>query len=403
MRTDSLVYCLVIPFLLISIFLMEEVVSNQLSDVQDNNSRCEIVLSHLNTEQKNYTIELRGLPEEVISQLASLSLSIKEWNEILAVYVGSEPSQDLPPVLGKYKFQSGSIVFQPQFSLDEGKTYTAVFNPNSVVKKYPLFQAGNTPLQKIINIPYRVEHEQTTVTKVYPTSNELPENLLRMYIYFSQPMSKGGVYQYLQLLDENGKEVELPFLELDEELWDPMQQRFTLLFDPGRIKKELKPNLDSGLPLVAGHSYTFVIKKEWKDANGHSMQDDFYKEFNVIPSDTKTPNPKDWKLTPPKKDTKDQLIIQFDEPLNHAMAERLIVIKDYEQNILDGSVIITNHETEFQFFPVQSWEGNEYSVHIDPAIEDRAGNSIMRAFDRDLSKSLQPHYTETIILLFSAK
>ena len=31
--------------------------------------------------------------------------------------------------------------------------------------------------------------------------------------------------------------IELPFLEIDEELWDPAMMRLTLFIDPGRIKR----------------------------------------------------------------------------------------------------------------------------------------------------------------------
>ena len=88
--------------------------------------------------------------------------------------------------------------------------------------------------------------EPTVVTQVYPTSDKLPENQLKFYLHFSAPMSRGDSYKHIQLLDEKGKAVELPFLELDEELWDPAGKRFTLFFDPGRIKRGLKPREEVG-------------------------------------------------------------------------------------------------------------------------------------------------------------
>ena len=49
------------------------------------------------------------------------------------------------------------------------------------------------------------------------------------------------------------------FLALDQELWDPVRRRITLLFDPGRVKRGVRTNLESGAPLVAGRRYRLVI------------------------------------------------------------------------------------------------------------------------------------------------
>ena len=57
------------------------------------------------------------------------------------------------------------------------------------------------------------------MTHVYPSRAMLPENLLRLYIHFSAPMSRGEAYRRIRLLDATGKPVDDPFLELDEELW----------------------------------------------------------------------------------------------------------------------------------------------------------------------------------------
>ncbi len=51
-------------------------------------------------------------------------------------------------------------------------------------------------------------------------------------------MSRGDSYRHIQLRDAKGKAVELPFLELGEELWNPDMTRLTLFIDPGRVKRE---------------------------------------------------------------------------------------------------------------------------------------------------------------------
>ena len=75
------------------------------------------------------------------------------------------------------------------------------------------------------------------------------------------------------LLDAAAKEVDLPFLELEQELWDSSGKRFTLFFDPGRIKRGLKPREEVGPALEEGKSYTFVVDRAWHDAQGDSLKD----------------------------------------------------------------------------------------------------------------------------------
>ncbi|MCX7667077.1 MAG: hypothetical protein N2112_16210, partial [Gemmataceae bacterium] len=107
----------------------------------------------------------------------------------------------------------------------------------------------------------------THVVQVYPTSEMVPENLLKFYLEFSGPMKRGEVYKHVKILDAKGKPVVLPFLELDEELWDVTGTRLTLFIDPGRIKRGLKPREEDGPVLEAGERYTLEISTNWKDGN----------------------------------------------------------------------------------------------------------------------------------------
>src|SRR5262249_58737339 len=120
---------------------------------------------------------------------------------------------------------------------------------------------------------------------VYPSADVLPENLLKFYLHFSAPMSRGHSYDHIHLQDEAGKDVKLPFLEIDEELWDPTMTRLTLFIDPGRIKRGVRPLEEIGPALESGKSYTLVIDREWKDAAGNPLRDAFRKTFKVGPTD----------------------------------------------------------------------------------------------------------------------
>ena len=103
------------------------------------------------------------------------------------------------------------------------------------------------------------------VARVYPTSDVVPENLLRMYVEFSGPMGRPSGIEHMKLLDESGKEIPGAFLPLDYEFWSPDHTRFTAFFDPGRVKAGILPNQQMGRALNAGRSVTLVISREWRD------------------------------------------------------------------------------------------------------------------------------------------
>ena len=131
----------------------------------------------------------------------------------------NDPS--LPEILGTQTTQGRDRVFTPRFPLQPGVRYRA-----SVANGAPF----------VFELPQRERSTAVArVTHVYPSAAVLPENQLKFYVEFATPMARGEAYRRLRLLDAKGAPVELPFLELQEELWDERQQRFTLYFDPGRV------------------------------------------------------------------------------------------------------------------------------------------------------------------------
>ena len=78
----------------------------------------------------------------------------------------------------------------------------------------------------------------------------MPENLLKIYLRFSHPMREGQSDKYISLI-KNGKDT-LPdvFLNLQPELWNEDRTVLTVWLDPGRIKRDLQPNLKLGNPLA---------------------------------------------------------------------------------------------------------------------------------------------------------
>jgi hypothetical protein len=236
-------------------------------------------------------------------------------------------------------------------------------------------------LEAMVEIPAKSSEPTTKVAAIYPTGSVLPENLLKFYVHFTAPMSRGSSYQHVQLLDENGVPVELPFVEIGEELWDARQQRLTLLLDPGRIKRGLLPHNEVGPPLIPGRSYTLVIDKNWLDAERQPLQTEFRKTFRVESSDRVQPQSKDWKTTLPCVDSTKPLTLRFGEPLDQALLTHSLQVVDAAGKTVPGNMTVTANESAWHFIPRHAWPSGEFKIRVDTRLEDLAGNSIQRLFD----------------------
>ena len=313
----------------------------------------------------------------------------KGWTSVFAVYV---MDGDVPPLAGTYSIEHGSLVFQPRFPFAPGVRYRAVF--------YPL--GGGAPITKIFDGPARDTTPAARVERVYPSANVLPSNQLRLYIYFSAPMSRGEASSHVRLLDEKGKVLPAVFLP-GEELWDPGFQRLTLTFDPGRIKRGLTSNEVLGPPIVEGKQYTLVIDRSWPDARGVSMMEGFRKSFRGGPSLRHPPDPSQWKVTAPQAGTSEAVNLTFPEPMNYPLLQRMIQASGPDGRVA-GSVSIDKRETEWMLTPQHPWRAGEYKLVVDTGLEDLAGNHIGQLFDIDVFDRVTQHMTtETVSLPFTVR
>ncbi len=230
----------------------------------------------------------------------------------------------------------------------------------------------------------------TKVVQVNPSADVLPANQLKLYLYFSAPMSIGEAYDHIRLFDEAGREKPRAFLRVDQELWDESRQRFTLLFDPGRVKRGLRSNLEDGAPLEAGKRYRLVIDRNWRDGEGNLLAADFEKTFSVVAADRKSPSPRSWQITAPAAGTTEPLKLLFDEPLDFALLEQMIEVLDAGDRPVTGRVEIAGDEMQWRFTPNAPWQPGEYQIRPDSRLEDRAGNNLRRLYDVDLQTPTAP-------------
>src|SRR5262249_463030 len=129
--------------------------------------------------------------------------------------------------------------------------------------------------------PARTLRATTRVTAIYPPAARGPAHLLKLYVEFSAAMSDGEAEQRLHLYDARGHEMPRAFLHVDAELWNDTHTRLTVLFDPGRIKRGLRANLEEGAPLTEGETFTLRIDPAWRDARGATLTAGFRGERAV--------------------------------------------------------------------------------------------------------------------------
>jgi hypothetical protein len=288
-------------------------------------------------------------------------VSPAEPNAKFSVYAASAEL----PMLGSLRLENHTLTFKPRFPLSEGVKYRAVYQ-----------LAGRTPVEATFEVARHAS--QARVDHIYPSADVLPANILKLYIVFSAPMSRGEAWKHIRLLDHTGNAVKNAFLEIDQELWDPEARRLTVLFDPGRVKRDLAPNLQIGAPVMEGRRYTVQIDRDFPDAHGAPLAEAAAKAFRGGPADRTPVDPAQWRITAPRAGTRSALLVTFPKSMDFALAQRTIFVE-----AVAGKISLDRNETQWSFVPDQPWTRGAHRVAIDNTLEDICGNRIGRLFDRN--------------------
>lgn len=343
-----------------------------------------------------------GLPPRILAAMADRAPA--------ALSTGDEPSfwsvhvehDGRPAILGRYRIAGGVLWLVPAFPAEPGVRYHAVFRPEALATHLgsgapvdpraeariePAVLAAlarSRPVTADLVVEVRTRGDAARVATVHPAADEVPENLLRMYVHFTAAMSRGRARQFVRLESDDGGVIEHAFLELDEELWDRDGRRLTLLLDPGRIKLGLRPHEDEGLALRAGHQVVLIVDAGWPDAAGRPLAAPWRRAFRVGREDREPIDPSRWRVTSPEAGGREPLRAAFYEPLDHALLHRLLWVEDVAGAAVAGSIATRDAEREWSFVPAAPWAPGGYVLRVDRRLEDLAGNRIGRAFEVDL-------------------
>lgn len=222
--------------------------------------------------------------------------------------------------------------------------------------------------------------EKPYVQAVYPTSNVLPENLLRLYVQFSQPMKTTGNIEKIKLIDEQGKEVPDVFFNNVYELWNKEQTQLTLILDPARVKTGLKINESLGRAIEASRNYKLIIEN-LENIHHEKMARSFQKRIRVEEVDLIIPESENWNLVIPKAKTKTNFVVEFPQILDYNSLKERLLVTDSENHRIEGIISIKNQETEWNFQPTKTWESGDYILHVNTRLEDPSGNNLNGLFD----------------------
>ena len=276
------------------------------------------------------------------------------------------------PLLGAVDVEGGQLIFTPQFPLQTGLTYEAVYaDPTGRVHRAQYTLPINAPTPMLL--------------EMYPSGDTVPANHLKFYLHFSEPMARGNIFRHFSLVDlTTGKRVEEPFRET--ELWSNDGRRLTLWLHPGRQKTEVNLNVDLGPVLEPRRRYALEIAAGWKSEAGVSLSAAGRKVFTTEPADRTQPKPNRWTVVPPQAGSRAPLVITFDETLDHALLHNMLTVQNAQGELVTGSIEVTRFETQWRFTPQLAWAADRYRARIGAELEDLAGNNLLRRFEINLEQ-----------------
>jgi hypothetical protein len=325
------------------------------------------------TQGSSPAVEVSGLPATTVDALERSALTDDQWSNVFRVAVG----KDAPPMLGSYTIDSGVVRFTPAFPFDPGRQYEVTFNASSVAGA-----AGPASLSASVGRPGEHRVPSTMVTRIYPSGDVIPANVLRMYIEFSAPMGRKSGVEHITLLNQKGEVVEGAVLPLDYEFWSPDHKRFTVFFDPGRVKQGILPNRQMGRAFAAGQTATLVISREWLDEHGQPLKEEYRRQFRAAAADEAPLDPAQWRIAAPAASGRDPVVVTFPEALDHGIMMRALGIRR-DGEVVTGEIAISNGETRWAFTPNAPWRAGTYHLLALDVLEDVSGNQIGKAFEVD--------------------
>jgi hypothetical protein len=224
------------------------------------------------------------------------------------------------------------------------------------------------------------------VRNIFPGASRVPRNLLRLYVEFSAPMSEGFAKDHIRLLDDAGDTLTGALLPTGHELWDTPRRRLTVLLDPARIKRGLVGHREAGYPLRSGESFRLEVDSGFLDAQGTTLRARAERRYEVDGDERRRIEPSQWVRRVPACHSLEPFAVTFDRPLDHGLLAHCLHVVGPDGRGVAGTAEIGSDERSWRLLPAVAWEPGSHRLVVDHILEDLAGNSVSRVFDRDLTR-----------------
>jgi hypothetical protein len=286
--------------------------------------------------------------------------------------------KDLVATAGTWHSSNNEARFTPRFPAVAGTEFAVIELLNDA--------AGGWRELARVTVPGTGRAPRTTVESIDPRVEVVPANLLRFAVTFSAEMEEGSAAGHIHVLDETGAVMPGALLEMPPELWDREHRRLTVLVEPGRIKRGLQPHVQAGPPLREGGTVTLAVEAAIRDANGSPLIEDAHRTYRVGPPIRSRVDPTKWEVHWPDAPS-GRLVVRFDRPLDRALVRRYLRVLDARERAVAGRATLDEAAELWMFTPAdESTDYNRWALRVDSRLEDVAGNSVRRVFDRDLER-----------------
>lgn len=275
-------------------------------------------------------------------------------------------------VAGRTTHANGQSVFRPHWPLVPGLRYR-VKTGYGCETTFAVPAATSTALARVVQI--------------YPVASTLPENILRFYVYFSQPMAEGGFIEHIRLTHvESGEDLSGVFFDNIYELWSTDRTRITLLVDPGRVKTGLRAHRQQGRAFRAGQSYRLQVRATWRTIDGRPLDAGLTKTFRATTEVSRPIDLRHWRLSPPATATRSPLRIDFPVQIDHVAMSHFAHVYSSADTPLRGQWRLSQGQRRAEWTPAEPWPTTErdYRLSIDSRLEDVVGNNLQAAFDHEV-------------------
>lgn len=314
----------------------------------------------------------------------SVQRAIQVWTGDMVFDENCQSPTSQPAVLGTVASTEFGFEYRPRFPFAPGMTYTAC--AMSEASKAGV-NAGRAVVLSF-RIP-RCEHQGSvpSITTVWPQTQSVPENLLRLYVHFSEPMTQKAVLSHVSLLRRDGSEIVDAFVDIPNGLWDRDSKRLTLFLHPGRIKRGVGPHEKMGTVLTAGDGYLLRIDGAVQSQGGVPLGEAFHRKIEVGPADRISPDPSEWALVAPDSPN-GTVSIDFGESLDRGLLARFADVFDALGMPIEGVATASTAGDTWSFQPDRPWRPGNYRVRTRGPIEDLAGNTPQSLFDVSTSQPI---------------